>query len=179
MPSSSDWLASLLVSLQQSGVQGEIAANYIRLHKVRLDLHTQTTGARWGLGRRIDLHPRYLEGAPDATYPLSLLVHEVRHLQQGPLTALSVYGELEAWQLQFNFIFDRTGHYHDLPALQQIIQELMSLRGGWDRTALAEARGLMRRYAGERYRIDLLPLFPLPAEIAWLLTRRQPKSFAR
>jgi hypothetical protein len=28
----------------------------------------------------------------------TLNIHEVRHLQQGFFTALSVYGELEAWQ---------------------------------------------------------------------------------
>lgn len=52
----------------------------------------------------------------------------------------------------------------------------MSLPLGWERETLKRARGLMRAYAGKGYRVDLLPLYPLPAEIRFRLTGRQPVS---
>ncbi len=41
-----------------------------------------------------------LPAATDSNYNdyLALIVHEAKHLEQGPWLALSVYGELEAWQ---------------------------------------------------------------------------------
>ncbi len=171
MHSKSDWLANLLASLQRAGPEGEAAARYIRQKHVRLGVHTQPTGARWRLGNRIDLHPRYLDDAAQAAYPLSLVIHEVRHLQQGPLEALSVHGELEAWQVQFAFIRRRTGRYHDLPEKDRTIGQIMSLALSWDRSVLGNARRLMREYAGPKYRVDLLPLFPIQREIVWALTR--------
>lgn len=174
MPAQSAWLADLLEGLQHSGPDAQAAAKYIRQNRVKLGLHRQPTGARWRLGRRIDLHPRYSEGKPQAVYPLSLVIHEVRHLQQGPLIALSVYGELEAWQAQFQFIGNQTARYHEVPAKHQLIVRLMSLPLGWDRSVLAAAQSLMKVYAGKKYRIDLLPLYPLHREIAWATTRRKP-----
>ncbi len=169
--SQSDWLASLLTGLQQAGPEGEAAALYIREKHVRLGMRAQPTGARWRPGHRIDLHPHYLDEGPQAVYPLSLVIHEVRHLQQGALEALSVHGELDAWQTQFSFIARLTGRYHDQPEKDQILVQLMSLSLSWDRSVLRDARRLMREYAGPKYRIDLLPLFPLQREVLWALTR--------
>ena len=45
---------------------------------------------------------------------------------------------------------------------------------GWDRAVLSTARDLMREYAGRAYRVDLLPLYPLHRELAYVLTRRVP-----
>lgn len=174
MPAQSKWLADLLESLQHSGPEGQAAADYIREKNVHLGVHAQSTGARWRLGRRIDLHPRYLSGDPQALYPLSLALHEVCHLQQGPLIALSVYGELAAWQAQFHFIRSHAATYHEVPAKDQLIVRLTSLPLGWDRNVLTRARGLMKEFAGKTYRIDLLPLYPLHLEIVWVITRRKP-----
>jgi hypothetical protein len=100
---------------------------------------------------------------------LTLLIHEVKHLQQGMHVALSVYGELEAWQLQF-------GLYHRMTdaKMHKAIQEMLSLPLNWDRTALQRARELMQEYAGKGYRADLLPLYPLGKEISFRLFRQTP-----
>ena len=55
-----------------------------------------------------------------------------------------------------------------------VIQRLLALPFGWDRNVLAAARSLMREYAGKAYRVDLLPLYPLDREVAYVLTRRVP-----
>jgi hypothetical protein len=104
----------------------------------------------------IELSPSQLA---DEAYALSLIVHEVRHLKQGILGALSVRGELEAWQEQFAFLKAQR-HYSSLPRHNAIIEELMIL--SLDSCAdLQRARELMREYAGPKYRINWLPLFPL------------------
>jgi hypothetical protein len=49
----------------------------------------------------------------------------------------------------------------------------MSLPLTYDRAVLKKAVALMKAYAGEGYRVDLLPLYPLDKEIQyWLLGRR-------
>ncbi len=170
------WLTKLLESMRRSGPGAEAAASYIHEHGVHLGLHKQPTGARWRPGPRIDLHPRYASGPPDAAYPISLVIHEVEHLRQGMLIALSVYGELAAWHAQFAFIRHRTGLFSESAQKDRQIQQLMMLPVAFDRTVLAAARHLMREYAGPTYRVDLLPLYPLPREIAWALFRTKPQG---
>lgn len=105
---------------------------------------------------------------PDDPFVLCTAVHEVHHLRQGWLKALSVYGELEAWQIGFCF-------YHEITSkpIDPRLAELLSLPVIYDRAVLRRARLLMQNYAGKGYRIDLFPLFPLNHEIAWHLGRRQ------
>ncbi len=170
------WLAGLLESMGRSGPAAEAAASYIQEHGVHLWMQDQPTGARWRPGPRIDLHPRYASGPPDAAYPIALVIHEVEHLRQGMLTALSVYGELAAWHAQFAFIRTRTGLFSEDARKDRKIEQLMMLPVGLDRTVLAAARHLMREYAGPAYRVDLLPLYPLPREIAWALFRTKPQG---
>ena len=124
--------------------------------------------------RRIDLHPRFAQGSPADPHALSLVIHEVRHLRQGPSIALSVYGELEAWQLQFGFLKSLTGHYHSDPQPNHMLGELVALALNWERPVLQQARRLMQAYAGKAYRIDLLPLYPLPAEIMFRISGKRP-----
>jgi len=97
----------------------------------------------------------------------TLIIHEARHLQQGMKIALSVYGELDAWQLEFG-IYHRIKRSYPHPA----IEELMNLPLEYDRTVLKRAAHLMQAYAGKGYRADLLPLFPLGKEIKYQLIRR-------
>lgn len=169
-------IAQVLYNLGNCGPQGRAALDFLEAHKTRLGFHAQSTGARWTPRGGIQLHPRYARHAADDPYALSLIVHEVRHLQQGMLTALSVYGELDAWQLQFSTLNDLRGRYDLDPERERLIVELMALPLNWDRTALQRARSLMRAFAGKRYRIDLLPLYPLPAEMRYRITRRPPRG---
>ena len=168
------WTAQVLRSMETSGPQAEAALQYIRQRRTRISVHDQPTGARWTVDRRIEVHPRFVHLAPGDPYTASLIIHEVRHLQQGMLTALSVYGELQAWQLQFLFLHSRLGYYHDDPRRNAVIRDLVSLPFGWDRTILEKARGLMQEYAGKRYRVDLLPLYPLHREVRFRITHHQP-----
>ena len=166
----SSWLAQLLDKLGQCGPEGTEALRFIKQRGTKLSLHDQPTGARWTAAGHIQVHPRYVELPPDDTYALSLIIHEVRHLQQGALTALSVHGELEAWQLQFGFIRSRNGRYSDDPRRNANLENLMQLSPNGERRALERARDLMQEYAGKAYRIDLLPLYPLPVEILFWIT---------
>ncbi len=170
----SSWTGQLLVNLQGFGPEAVQAFDYIRQHATRISVHDQPTGARWTVDRRIEIHPRFAALAPDDPYAVSLIVHEVRHLQQGPLIALSVYGELDAWQLQFGLLKSWTGRYHADPQRSSVLEQLMSLELGWDRDVLREARRLMQAYAGLQYRVDLLPLYPLPAELVFRISRKHP-----
>jgi hypothetical protein len=96
----------------------------------------------------------------------TLIIHETRHLHQGLFTALSVYGELDAWQLEFKLYHRIKGKYP-----HAAISELMTLPLEYNRDQLRKAAKLMQDYAGKEYRIDLLPLYPLGREIRYWLTR--------
>ncbi len=168
------WTQQLVSSLERFGPEATEALDYIQQRGTRVSVHDQPTGARWTLDRRIEIHPRFAELSPDDPYAVSLIVHEVRHLQQGFFTALSVYGELDAWQLQFGLLKSWTGRYHSDPKKNEVLQRITSLPLGWDRTVLEDARHLMQKYAGKQYRVDLLPLYPLPAETTYRLLGKFP-----
>ncbi len=130
-----------------------LARQRVHLHSWQLAKHI---GAIWLPGRHIVFNRRYLpaSGQPNL-YALSLFLHEICHLQQGVRVALSVYGELEAWQLGFRF-----WQRHSDRRLSPVLQELLSLPLVRQRDVLLQARALMRAHAGNAYRADLLPLFP-------------------
>jgi hypothetical protein len=174
MPEHLLWLDRLLGELAGTGDEGAATVQYLHAHRIHLGLHNQPTAARWKLGRAIELHPRYALGPPNAPYAMSLVIHEARHVKQGFLTALSVYGELDAWQAQFRFLKSLDAPLAPTTAQTALIEELLNLPLGWDRSVLGAARQLMRRYAGSRYRVDLLPLYPLDREIVYRIGRRQP-----
>jgi hypothetical protein len=77
--------------------------------------------------------------------------------------ALSVRGELVAWQLQYDVIMQASG-----TSLSDAWQQLRALDPG-ARADLVRAQAVMKRLAGAGYRIDWLPLWPLPAEVAYRL----------
>lgn len=166
---SSFWLDAALQNLARAGEVGLATADYLSARKtpIRFRKISPSAGAMWFLGGTISINSRYFSPA-DWENPrlLSLLVHEARHLQQGPLVALSVFGELDAWQLDFNFQRALTGVFPS-----PLIEELCALPLGFDRAVLQKARALMIQYAGKGYRVDLLPLFPLLREVAWRLGR--------
>ncbi len=159
----------LLEQLKRSGPIGEEAHRFLVERRVRVRLQPQSTGARWMIGGRIDLNPTQLA---DQAYALSLIVHEVRHLRQGVVRALSVLGELEAWQEQFSFLKSLTGRYAVSPTAQAAIEEMMMLSPTL-RADLQRARSLMLIYAGPGYYVRWLPLWPLGQEIRfWVSGRR-------
>ncbi len=168
------WSGQLVQSLERFGPEAAETLRYIRERGTRVGVHNQPTGARWTLDRRIEIHPSFASLAADDPYAISLIVHEVRHLQQGFFTALSVYGELDAWQLQFRLLKSWTNHYHADKYKDEVLQQVMALPLGWDRPALEEARRLMQAYAGKQYRVDLLPLYPLPAEARYRILGKRP-----
>jgi hypothetical protein len=167
------WLASLYQAVEASGAEGAAAVAYLHTHKTKVGFRRVGAhiGAIWTPFGNIRMNSRHYSYETPVTSPrlITLVIHETRHLQQGPVVALSVFGELEAWQLDFGVYRRLTGK--ELPAP---LVELMSLPLGWDRDALRQAQNLMRVYAGKGYRSDLLPLYPLDKELAYKILGRKP-----
>jgi len=165
------WKESLLESVAEVGDEGRAAVDFLRKHKTKIGFKKvrPSVGAFWTPFGNIRLNSRYYTYKTpfDDLRIKTLIIHEARHLQQGIITALSVYGELEAWQLEFGIYHRIKGKYP-----HAAIADLMQLPLGYDRSALREAVRLMQAYAGKGYRADLLPLFPLPREIVYWITRR-------
>ena len=164
------WHNSLLDELAKTGEAGSQTVDYLRAHHTGISFRKRgpSVGALWTPWRSIQLNTLYLNHE-NLNEPrlLSLIVHETRHLQQGIFTALSVYGELDAWQVDFNFQKSLTGEYP-----HALVAEICALPLDLDRTVLKKAQTLMQAYAGKGYRIDLLPLYPLPREICYWLAGR-------
>ena len=167
------WNQNLLLSPEQFGEEGRIAASYLRTHKTYIGFWKarKHVGAFWTPLRTIHLNTEYYSLATNPADPrtLTLLIHEVKHLQQGLVTALSVYGELEAWQLQFRLYHQKTD-----AKMHPVIEKLLSLPLSWDRAVLKQAQVLMQDFAGKGYRADLLPLYPLGKEIRYRLFGKIP-----
>ena len=164
------WKENLLEAVTQLGEEGHQAVEFLRSRRTSIGFKQArpSIGAFWTVFGNIRLNSRYYtyETPLDDLRIKTLVIHEARHLQQGLLTALSVYGELDAWQLEFGIYHRIKGKYP-----HAAIAELMTLPLGYNRTVLKEAGCLMQAYAGKGYRVDLLPLFPLPLEIKYWVTR--------
>ena len=163
------WKENLLDAVTQLGDEGRAAVEFLRARRIKIGFMQvrPNVGAFWTVFGNIRLNSLYYtyETPFDELRIKTLIIHEARHLQQGLITALSVYGELDAWQLEFG-IYHRIKGQYPHPA----IAELMKLPLGYDRSVLKEAARLMQTYAGKGYRVDLLPLFPLPREIRFWMT---------
>jgi hypothetical protein len=163
------WKENLLDAVIQLGEEGRAAVEFLRARRIKIGFMQvrPNVGAFWTVFGNIRLNSLYYtyETPFDELRIKTLIIHEARHLQQGLITALSVYGELDAWQLEFGIYYRIKGNYPH-PA----IAELMKLPLGYDRSILKEAARLMQTYAGKGYRVDLLPLFPLPREIKFWMT---------
>lgn len=166
----SAWVDQLLDRVREIGEEGEAAMQYIRTHKTQIGFKRirPSVGAMWTVFGNICLNSIYYtcDTPMDNLRLKTLIIHEVRHLQQGIPTALSVYGELDAWQLEF-------GIYHRIKGMypHPSIAELMTLPLEQDRLVLQKAASLMQAYAGKGYRADLLPLFPMMREVKYFLLR--------
>lgn len=165
------WMEDLLEAVAQLGEEGRVAVNFLHIHKTKIGFRRvrPNIGAFWTVFGNIRLNSRYYTYATsfDDLRMKTLIIHEARHLQQGLITALSVYGELDAWQLEFGIYHRIKGNYP-----HAAIEELMILPLEYDRTVLKKAANLMQTYAGKGYRVDLLPLFPLGKEIKYWITRQ-------
>jgi len=169
----SNWLESYLEKVSASCEEGRQAVEYIRAHRIKIKFSRarKNVGAFWTPAGNIHFNTVHHTPASVLANPRgwTLLIHEVRHLQQGVLTALSVYGELDAWQYEFR-VYQRLTK----SKLDPKIAEISSLPLNWERENLHRARGLMQEIAGKGYRADLLPLYPLHLEIKYWVTRRKP-----
>lgn len=167
-----DWTELVLQKLDSAGVEGHATAEYLRAHRTRIGFRDQglASSAMWWVDRNIYVNPRKYPRTSDPgdPYLLSLIVHETVHLQQGLLTALSVYGELQAWQVGFAFL-----RKLDSARLNPVAVEILTLPFGWDRAILKLASLWMVRY-NPHYRINRLPLYPLHREIWYTLTQQVP-----
>jgi hypothetical protein len=165
------WVDQLLDRVCEIGEEGEAAMQYVRKHKTKIGFKRvrPNVGAFWTLLGSIHLNSQYYdyETPLDDVRIRTLIIHEVRHLQQGLPTALSVYGELDAWQLEFD-IYHRIKGIYPSP----IIAEIMTLPLEYDRDVLRKSVSLMQAYAGNGYRADLLPLFPWRREIRYWILRK-------
>lgn len=165
------WMESLLEAVASLGEEGRLAADFLRARRTKIGFRRArlNVGAFWTVSGNIHLNSQYYTYATplDDLRVTTLIVHETRHLQHGIVTALSVYGELDAWQLQFGIYHRLKGEYPN-----SVIAELMALPLRYDRAVLRKAVRLMQAYAGKGYRVDLLPLFPLYREIKYQLTGR-------
>lgn len=164
----SAWINMLLDRVCELGDEGVEAMRYIRIHKTKIGFKRvrPNVGAFWTIFGTINLNSRYYsyQTPLDDLRLRTLIIHETRHLQQGIVTALSIYGELDAWQLEFGIYHRIRGNYPH-PA----IAELMSLPLEHDRDVLRKAVALMQAYAGKGYRADLLPLLPAGKEVKYRL----------
>jgi hypothetical protein len=163
------WTTNLLDAVMQIGDEGRVACEFMRQRRTKIGFKKvrPSVGAFWTVFGNIRLNSQYYsyDTSLDDLRIKTLIIHEVRHLQQGIFTALSVYGELDAWQLEFGIYHRLKGKYPH-PA----IAELMTLPLNNDRAILKRAVGLMQDYAGKGYRADLLPLYPLGKEIKYWLS---------
>lgn len=159
-----DWEVSELTRLGHSGALGRHAADYIAARNARIRFRRQSTGAHWTLPGMLLNRPDIVLNAARAdlmrqgrdAWTLSAITHEVKHYEQGFWVALSVYGELEAWQLQLQVLRD----LGQVPRNQALLA-IERLPLTHDPAVLRQAAQLMRQ-ASPGYRSHLLPLNPLP-----------------
>ncbi|MDY6878331.1 MAG: hypothetical protein SWK90_19295 [Chloroflexota bacterium] len=102
---------------------------------------------------------------------LALIAHEAKHLEQGPVVALSVYGELEAWQVQYEVFKEIVGASPGTYEERMAWDELSQIPLSYSRDDLEKARELIQYLAGPDYPINEIPLWPMPEEIAERLER--------
>jgi hypothetical protein len=167
----SDWLPLYLEKVSNACEEGRLAVDYVRARNIKIGFKRvrKSVGGFWTVLGNVNFNSSHYnyESALENPRAWTLLIHEVRHLQQGILTALSVYGELDAWQYEFR-AYKRLIN----TPLHPILEEILSLPLNWERANLQCARELMQAYAGKGYRVDLLPLFPLHKEVKFLFIRR-------
>lgn len=166
-----EWREKFLEAVSNCSNEGQDAVEYIRAHRTRIGMKRarKSVGAFWTLAKSAYLNSAHYTQEASLTSPnaWALLIHEVRHLQQGPLTAFSIYGELDAWQYQLQVLKKLTGKQLVPP-----LEEILSLPLNMERENLQHARQLMTQFAGKRYGANLLPLYPIHKEVKYWVIRK-------
>jgi hypothetical protein len=164
------WREKFLEAVSNCSDEGKEAVEYIYAHKTHIAIKRarKSVGAFWTLTRATHLNSVYYSQESSLVNPTAwiLLIHEVRHLQQGWLTALSIYGELDAWQYQLRLQKKLTGK-----EIVPVLEEILSLPLNMERKNLQHASQLMTQYAGKGYGAKWLPLYPIHKEVKYWLTR--------
>lgn len=168
-----EWLEKYFEKVEGSSEEGRQAVEFVRSRKIKVAIKRarKSVGAFWTLRGRFylnALHYTKESTLGDNPRAITIFIHEVRHLQQGPVTALSVYGELDAWQYEFRLLKKMLGW-----DLHPVLEELLSLPLNFDRTNLRNARRLMHKFAGFWYCAWILPMYPITKEIKYWLTRNE------
>jgi hypothetical protein len=168
----SEWLEQYFQKVAESSEEGAEAVRFVRANNIRVGMRRarKSVGAFWTLGKAFYLNKVHYTMGSALKNPRAwtLFVHEVRHLQQGTLTAMSIYGELDAWQVEFRLYKKLTGK-----TLKPELEELLALPLDYDRATLKRARHLMMKYAGFWYGAWILPSYPIHKEIIFWVTRKQ------
>lgn len=166
-----EWREKFLESVAACSDEGKEAAEYIRARGIYIGMKRarKHVGAFWTLTHSIYFNAKYYSRETSIANPdaWTLLIHEAKHLQQGILIALSIYGELEAWQIQFRLLKKITGK-----PLPPVLEEIVLLPLNMERENLRRARRLMTDYAGVLYGAYLYPLYPIHREVKYWLTRK-------
>ncbi len=166
------WVNAVLNNLENAGPDGQAAVSYITSHHVQIGFRKQgeATGAMWWIDGNLYLNPTmYSDDTPPGNaYMLNLLTHETLHLRQGFFTALSRYGEFQAWQVGFRILKSL-----DPAQVSPVLEEILALPFGWDRGVIRNAAALMVQY-DPGYRINWLPVYPLRQEIGYWFSRKTP-----
>jgi hypothetical protein len=164
----SEWREQFLEAVSSCSSEGKEAVDYIHAHKTHIGIRRarKSVGAFWALTRAAYLNSGHYSQESSLVTPSAwaLLIHEVRHLQQGWLIALSIYGELDVWQYQFRVQKKITGKQFD-----PMLEEILSLPLNMDRKNLQHARQLMTKFAGKSYGAHWLPLYPIHQEMKYWL----------
>lgn len=167
-----EWLERYFQKVAESSEEGAEAVRFVRERQVRVGLKRarRSVGAFWTLGRNFYLNKVHytMESALENPRAWTIFVHEVRHLQQGMLTAMSIYGELDAWQYEFRLYKRITGK-----TLKPELEALLNLPLNSDRAVLKQAQRLMTKFAGIWYGAWILPLYPIHKELTFWFTRKQ------
>lgn len=168
----SEWLEKYFEKVAQSSPVGRQAVEFVRANKVRVGMKRarKSVGAFWQFGRKFFLNSFHytMESALENPRAWTLFIHEVRHLQQGPVTAFSIYGELDAWQYEFRLYKKLIGR-----DLKPELEEILRLPLNFERDNLQRARKLMSKFAGFWYGAWILPLYPITKEVLFWVTRKE------
>jgi RHS repeat-associated protein len=147
----SEWAMKVLSNLKAAGPVGVHTADYIIRNNVEISIvDNEATNLWWKIGlgpqgfqiqNTLYVSTYISNKSADDPWVLMEFVLETRHLEQGLPTALSVYGEMEAWQLGFNF-------YNTLPnhsSLSTFVSELLTLPLSHDESVLRQAQSLINQ----------------------------------